>query len=242
MLAASLSGTPSGGPFGTMPTAAEARARLEGELQRQRASRPGDRYWDSFSLDAARAARELLERVFALPGAPFCGVESTLPEGASVPLLGTERIPVSGKIDLILSDRPGWPGAQVEIVDFKTGADKGLSVGRMASSGASLQLGVYLQAARSLGATGSVWMLKPEGKPTRIGMDAIDAACARLGTIGAHLSTGLYGALTEDRTEYTHPFEWPLACAPIAFAVLEAKFARTFGAIALEISGEDDDE
>jgi hypothetical protein len=242
MLAASLGGTPSGGPFGTMPNAAEARARLEGELERQRASRPADRYWDSFSLDAARAARELLELVFTLPCAPFCGVETTLPEGASVPLLGTERIPVSGKLDLVLSDGPGWAGARVEIVDFKTGSDKGLSVARMASSGASLQLGVYLQAARSLGATGNVWMLKPEEKPTFIGMDDIDAACARLRTVGTHLSTGLYGALTEDRTEYTHPFEWPLACAPIAFAVLEAKFARTFGAGPAEDAGEDDDE
>jgi hypothetical protein len=114
-------------------------------------------------------------------------------------------------------------------VDFKTGSDSGISAERMASSGASLQLGVYLAAARSLGASGSVWMLRPGGKPTSIAMDDLENACGKLAIIGAHLETGIYGARTRDRTEYTHPFEWPLACAPIGEAILDAKFEATFG-------------
>jgi hypothetical protein len=115
----------------------------------------------------------------------------------------------------------------------------------MASSGASLQLGVYLEAARSLGATGSVWMLKPEDRPTKIATGDLEAACAKLSVIGSHLRTGLYGALTAARTNFSHPFEWPLACAPIAAAILDAKFAATFGAGAeadAETEEEDDDD
>jgi hypothetical protein len=132
-------------------------------------------------------------------------------------------------MDLVLSDKPSWDGAHVEIIDFKTGSDSGLSKGRMASRGASLQLGVYLEAARSLGATGNVWMLKPEDRPTRIAMEDLEAACAKLSIIGDHLETGLYGARTANRTEFSYPFTWPLACAPIAAAILDAKFAATFG-------------
>src|ERR1035441_2853758 len=94
---------------------------------------------------------------------------------------------------------PGWDGARIEIVDFKTGGEAKLSARRMASSGASLQLGVYLQAARSAGAAGSVWMLKPEDRPMRIGMEDLDRACAKLVILGAHLATGIYGARTPDR-------------------------------------------
>jgi hypothetical protein len=101
---------------------------------------------------------------------------------------------------------------------------------------------VYLQAARSLGAAGNVWMMKPEERPNGIAMDELDRASVKLAVLGEHLATGVYGALTPDRDEFSHGFEWPLACPPIGLAVLEAKFERTFGAAALESVEGDDDE
>ena len=193
-------------------------------------------------MDVCRAARELLARVYALPGARFGAVEVRLPEGATVPVGDAGRLPVSGLMDLVLSDRPGWSGARVEIVDYKTGSGSKLSARRMASTGLSLQLGVYLQAAISAGAAGTVWMLKPEELPHRVGMEDVDRASAKLAVLGVHLSTGVYGARTPDRTEFTHGFEWPLACAPIGWAVLEAKFARTFGSWEAEEPDDDDDD
>jgi hypothetical protein len=195
-----------------------------------RARWPADRYWDSFHMDVSRAARELLRGVYALPAAPFCAAEAKLPEGATIPVGNGRRLGVSGRMDLVLSDRPEWTGARVEIVDFKTGGDSGVSVRKMASSGASLQLGVYLSAAAQAGAAGNVWMLKPDEPPTKVATEELDAACAKLRVIGDHVETGLYGARTPDRTRFTHGFEWPLACAPIAAAILDAKFAATFGA------------
>jgi hypothetical protein len=241
-LAAALRGAPAEGDFFRLPDRAEAAASLAAVLADMRARWPGDQYWDSFHMDVCRAARELLDRVFELPAAPFAAAEARLPEGATVLAGEAGRIPVHGRMDLVLSDRPGWDGARIEIVDYKTGGEARLTARRMASSGASLQLGVYLEAARSAGAAGSVWMLKPEERPMKIGMEELDRACAKLSVLGAHLTTGIYGARTPDRDEYTRGFEWPLACAPIGAAILESKFARTFGTAAGRESAANDDD
>jgi len=240
-LAAALRGEPADGPFFRLPGRSAAEERLSAELSALRGAWPADRYWDSFHMDVCRAARELLGRVYELPAAPFGAAEAQLPGGATVPAGDAGPVEVTGRVDLVLSDRPGWEGARVEIVDYKTGAGPALSARRMASTGAALQLGVYLQAALSAGASGGVWMLKPEEPPRRIGAEELDLACAKLRNLGAHLSTGIYGALTPDRGEYTRGFEWPLACAPIGLAVLEGKFARTFGFPAAGGPGSDDD-
>jgi hypothetical protein len=114
----------------------------------------------------------------------------------------------------------------------------------MASQGTALQLGVYLLAAQSAGATGRVWMFKPEEAPAALGMDELERAAAKLEVLGAHLATGIFGARTPDRDEHSHGFEWPLACAPVASAILESKFEATFGARAEgpEAGGESDDD
>jgi hypothetical protein len=116
-------------------------------------------------------------------------------------------------------------------VDFKTGTEDRVSAERMATSGASLQLGVYLAAVQSLGAAGGrVWMLKPVSRGNEcLEMSDLSVALGRLTQLDCHLETGCYGSLTPDRTEYTHGFEWPLACVPVGRAVLLRKFAATFG-------------
>jgi RecB family exonuclease len=241
-LAAALRGAPFEGDFFLMADRATAGARLESQLAQLRARWPSDRYWDSFHMDVCRGARELAKRVYELPQASYGAVEVRVPEGASVPLGEADRLFVSGRMDLVLSDRPGWAGAHVEIVDFKTGEASKLSARRMESSGSSLQLGVYLEAALSVGSTGTVWMLKPEDRPMKLGAHELARASGKLRVLGAHLATGIYGARTPDRDEYTRGFEWPLACAPIGAVTLESKFVATFGPSAASAAGEDDDE
>jgi hypothetical protein len=241
VLAKALVGAPAEGEFSELPPRGAAQVALGAELVRLRARWQPDRYWDSFHMDVSWASRQLLDEVYELPASRFVAIEARVPDGATVPVGGGRTTPVGGRMDLVLSDRPSWAGARVQIVDFKTGGDSGISVRRMASSGASLQLGVYLAAARSLGASGSVWMLRPGAKPTKIATDELEAACGKFAIIGAHLETGIYGARTRARTEYTHPFEWPLACAPIGEAVLDAKFEATFGVDAESAETEEDD-
>jgi hypothetical protein len=75
-------------------------------------------------------------------------------------------------------------------------------------------------------------MLKPGERPARVSTDELEGAVAKLRIIGDHLKTGLYGARTPERTDFNHIFEWPVACAPIAGAILDAKFGVTFGPLA----------
>ncbi|MBI2516031.1 MAG: PD-(D/E)XK nuclease family protein [Opitutae bacterium] len=240
LLAVALQGRPIEGVFMERPAPEAARDRLDVALTALRAHWPRDRYWDSFHAELGDMAATLLAKVYRLGAGGVVAVEAKLPEGTAIPLgADCERLEIIGRMDLALLDRPEWGGAQVDIVDFKTGADAKLSAERMAR-GASLQLGVYLAAVESLGAAGGrVWMLKPGNeRPVSMEMRELSVALAPLAQLARHLATGRYGALTPDRTDFSRGYEWPLACTPIRHAVLEKKFAATFGAPAAEAEGE----
>lgn len=231
LLARALRGAGRGADFGPLPGESTARERLAAALAEWREERPRDRYWESLAAEMGEVASLLLKQVYALGGGPFVGVEVRVPAGTTIPC-GAEGVEqeITGRIDLVLSDRPGWAGAQVDVVDFKTGADPRLSAATMAR-GASLQLGIYLAAARALGAAGGrVWMLKPDGRPpAAVEWADLPTALAALEQLAVHLTTGRYGGRTPDRSAYARGFEWPLASPPIPCAVLEKKYAVTFG-------------
>jgi hypothetical protein len=228
VLKRALQGLPAEGDFFAMPARPEAEARLSSELEALRLKWPDDRYWDSLHVDVSGAARDLLDQVYSDPLPGFAAAEVRMPEGSALQLGPDLRVAVSGRMDLVTADRPSWRGSTVTIIDFKTGADLPVTARRMANSGASLQLGVYLEAARSAGATGSVKMLKPGTKPSGIATGQLADALVRLGRLGEHLSTGIFGALTPDRGDFETRFDWPLACAPIGHALLQEKYALTF--------------
>jgi hypothetical protein len=205
-------------------------------LRRLRSAWPVDRYWDSFHAELTAICGVLLENLYAIDAGGFVAAEVWLPAGAVLEL-GARRISVTGRIDLVRLDRPGWKGAQVDIIDFKTGGDSALTAGRMAATGASLQLGVYLAAAQSLGIRGGrVWMVKPEaGAMTSLDLAELPEALARVTWLGDALERGIYGALTPDRSDYAPPgCDWPLACTPVPAATLRKKFAATFGQEVIE--------
>lgn len=240
VLAAALRGAPVEGIFKELPGEGDARGRLAAELAKLRGLWPRDRYWDSFHAELGEMAAGLLAQVYHMSVGRFVAVEAKLPAGTTILLGGGGgRLGIVGRMDLVLSDRPEWGGAEVEVVDFKTGADARLSAKAMAR-GASLQLGVYLAAVESLGiAGGRVWMLKPDGsKPASIGLTELPEALEALAQLGHHLATGRYGARSVDRTDFSHGYDWPLACTPIRRAILEQKFAVTFGGAAEEVADE----
>ncbi|MES1166837.1 MAG: PD-(D/E)XK nuclease family protein, partial [Pseudomonadota bacterium] len=142
VLASALRGVPVDGIFKELPAEADARASLAAELAKLRGLWPRDRYWDSFHAELGEMAAGLLGQVYRLPAGRFVAVEAKLPAGTAIDL-GAEggRLGIAGRMDLALSDRPEWAGAQADIVDFKTGADARLTARAMAR-GASLQLGV----------------------------------------------------------------------------------------------------
>lgn len=240
LLATALRSTEVTRGFGEMPPLAEARTRLAQALLERRGQWPADRYWDSFHAELAQICGALLENVYALDAGRYVATEAWLPAAAEV-ARGAWRLPVVGRMDLVRLDRPEWRGASVDIIDFKTGGDLNLSAERMAHSGASLQLGVYLAGARSLGAAaGRVWMLKPEpGAMAKIDFGELDLALTKLDWLAAAMARGTYGALTKDRSDYAPPgYPWPLASTPVRQAVLLAKFAATFGGAPPEAADE----
>lgn len=242
VLAAALRGDPAGGIFMRRPDPAVARARLAEELAGLRGGWPGDRYWESFAAELAERAGALLERFYELKGGPFLALEAVLPLGATIPV-GTERLGLRGRMDAVLLDRPEWGGAQVEVIDFKTGADQLLTAKRLAK-GHSLQLGLYLAAVESLGAAGGrVWMLKADAAPAGVSSAELPEALApSLERLRRHLESGTFGALTADRDDFTRTYDWPLACAPVPAAVLAKKFAVTFGGDAGAPANEEADD
>jgi hypothetical protein len=230
--------------FGEMPTLAEARVKLAAEMAKLRAERPADRYWESFHAELEAMCEILLEKVIALDAGNFVATEADLPAGATIPLGAEgERFPVYGRVDLLRIDRTEWRQARVDVVDFKTGKDAKLSAMKMGREGASLQLGIYLEAMRSVGAPhGRVHLLKPDaGDGGSVGMEELPEALACLEQLGRHLATGVYGALTADYSEYSPPgCPWPLASAPVPAKILKDKFEVTFGVSAVDAEGGDE--
>ncbi len=229
LLAQALRGLPAEGDFCEVPTAEESRLKLDAALKALRSQWPNDRYWDSFHAELTQVASALLTKVQPLAAGRFAVLEWSPPRAVLLPVPGDGALHVYGRIDLALSDRPQWDGSDVVLVDFKTGADKPISVKKM-SRGESLQLGLYLAMARALGArSGRVWLIKPDGtSDSALEMEQLDAALRPLKQIHRHINTGRYGQLTVDRTDYTYGYVLPLACAPIARAILVEKFAETF--------------
>ena len=245
VVAAALRGDFAEGAFFEKPSRAVADERLEKELVRLRALWPADRFWDSFQAGLEHACALLLENLFQLQTGRVMATELRLPVGSTVPL-GVEggRLVVTGRMDAVFMDRVDWTGAEVDIVDFKTGGDAMLSAERMAKKGSALQLGIYLAAAQSLGAqSGHVWMVKPEpGGMASMDMRELPQALVSLGGIARHLASGRYGALTPDKTAHSSAgFVWPLACAPVPAAVLAEKFAVTFGETVIAVEGNADE-
>jgi hypothetical protein len=245
VLGAALRGEVAEGVFFEKPSQAEVSSRLKVELERIRALWPADRFWDSFHAALEHTCALLLENFFLLQTGRFMAVEMRLPVGVMVPLgMGRESLAVTGRTDVVFRDTADWLGAEVVVVDFKTGSDPLLSAERMGAKGSSLQLGVYLAAMRALGAqTGRVWMLKPEhGGAAVMEMSELDQALLPLGQIALHLASGHYGALTPDKSAHAPSgFTWPLACAPVPEAVLVEKFAATLGETITKTEGDADE-
>ena len=232
VLAAALQGEHTEAAFRRRPEVEKVQELLTRELESVRHSWPRDRYWDSFYAELVYLCHRMLPQVFSLSTGDYIGVEAWLPPGATVPLGALGAFPVYGRVDLIFADQPQWTGARVDIVDFKTGVDAELSARRMAETGASLQLGVYLAAAQSVGATaGRVWMVKPDlENATHVEFDQLTTALLQLEQLGRHIQTGHYGALTPDRSDYApEGFRWPVACVRIPYDVWRRKHELTFG-------------
>lgn len=216
--------------LGEFPSKAEAAQRMAEDVGHWKKQWPVNYYWSSFCKEVESMSSSLLAQVYALELGRYVATELNLP--AAVKLgLGEPQMVIKGRMDLVISNQLEWPGATVEVIDFKTGGDEKLSARKMGEEGSSLQLGVYLECLRSLGASaGRVWMLKePAHQSASLEMKELPLALTSLERIREMLETGHYGALTKEQSEYAYGrFVWPLACTPISSAILKQKHEATF--------------
>lgn len=228
-LALAMRGDARPGTLHPIPAVDLCRECLERLLTEFQLSRPDDAYWRSFHLELAALTRNLLGRILGHEAGAWIGTEIALPSDARIETLYGD-LPLSGRIDLIESDRPEWAGATMRINDFKTGADEPLKAGRMGERGQSLQLGVYLKAALELGvAEAEIRMVQTEKeKDSSLKAEAVDEIQPAFNHLGRRILSGRFGQLTADRSRFDFGFESPLACVPIPLAVLEQKNAVTF--------------
>lgn len=241
LLAGALSAHAEKKGFGEMPDKETSTLRLQAGLDRLRALWPDDHYWQSFRAELARVAFALLDNLHTIAAGPYVATERNLPDGAHLKF-AQRTLPVKGRMDLVRLDRRGWLGATVDIVDFKTGGDLALSAKRMAASGSSLQLAIYLSAVLSVGAAdGRVWMIKTDpGAVACLEASELTASLTKLAWLDQAIEGGVYGALTRDRSDYAPSgYVWPLACTPVPESVLRSKFALTFGDRAEKEAGDD---
>ncbi|MEZ5275650.1 MAG: PD-(D/E)XK nuclease family protein [Opitutaceae bacterium] len=243
LIAQALRGDIPVGSFFPNPGAEAVSRRLEEALATWRHSRPDNAYWQSFQLELASLARRLFGRVSEGLEGSWLGVEYSLPRGTAIPTR-SGPLEVSGRLDLVILDRPGWEDATVKIVDFKTGADESLSADKMGRRGAGLQLGVYLKAAMELGAVHAVVRMihSVEGKDSEMTDTSLDAVQPAFDRLGGMILSGRFGPLTPDRSPYGRAVALPMACVPVEHAILQEKFNLTFAGLLGEICGEGDDD
>jgi len=215
---------------------ADELARSVGEAYRG-AGREIPDWWRSTWAEALTGARSLVRALGGVAGWPYMAGEYRLPEGARASLPDVLDLPVTGRVDLLLSDgplpEPGSEDADPEsnglwVVDFKTGKDSPLNLERL-SKGDGLQLALYALALRQWGGDAiAVSVLRLEGdlEPQLDGAALSELPDLWIGiqSIQRHGILGQRGAI---RSAYAFTGNYPVATLPVPPDVLELKWCLT---------------
>lgn len=184
-------------------------------------------WWISLWGQALDKTRLLADSLSAVQHPYVAGELAVSHQRIAVP--GAPELPVGGRLDLVFSDRnlagsQDFGGANLLVVDHKTGADKPLSLARM-SEGEGIQIGLYgLRVLQGNAASAGLCILKP-GEAVTAQVSAADAAKLETiwSTIAAMLSTGAFGQIEAVRNEHGAGAQFPLATLAVPAAVLEAR-------------------
>ncbi len=198
-------------------------------------------WWISGWSQALRIASGLADSLDALEGWAFARSEWDLPPATEMDLPLTERntLPVSGRIDLLLSQKPlespqserAWAGyTPLWVIDFKTGKDRPLHIKDL-QKGKGLQVALYALALHSMGAEDvSLSVLKVSDALTNP-LSWSELQATELRRIWAGLShlqqSGVLGMTGPVRAKYGVSAEYPLATLPLDIETLRVKWEIT---------------
>jgi hypothetical protein len=193
--------------------------------------------WLDAWASATRAAYGWIDALAERSGGPEGLAEINLAPGLKGVLPETEAVmQLVGRMDLVLLSRAGvfapggLGGTQAWLIDFKTGADKPLTVGRL-EKGEGLQLALYALALEALGAGPvALTLLMREGaaEPQLSGEDLRDEKLSGLWkTVTAMALAGKWGEFHDLADPYDRPGDYPLAVLPVPGEIVREKWALT---------------
>jgi hypothetical protein len=179
-------------------------------------------WWETCLRKTAWAARRCLREVRGcIDPSHHCTLEHKLAVAIQTP---AGPLLLKGRLDILISDRPGLPGAHVRIFDFKTGRRSTPTLATLAQ-GYGAQFAAYYVMARDAGAVSvTIGIIKPE-EPARDVFSTADEQPLRdfftaLAGLSTNLRFGRRGPLVSD---YGICESLPLATVPIDPAILDQK-------------------
>src|SRR4029434_6653191 len=229
--------------FVDFPAADQMCERIAGAAERFRKTvvdlcasggRPVPDWWNSGWNNALALADFLASKLAEVGGQPRMAAEWRLESPQLLSLSDGNKLRVRGRIDLILAqNQPNdsqLAGADIWIVDYKTGSQKPLTPpGRTPDAraanlrkklvrGDAIQLGLYGLAARELGAAEirlSILSLRTELDRPQLEMTALAADSDFWTELYRMQETGIFGLRGLIRNEFGFNPDYPLATLPI---------------------------
>jgi hypothetical protein len=200
------------------------------------AKRPLPEAWLDTWARAARVAGQWVAALAENPEWTHALGEISLPPKLRGGLPGTGvELPLSGRMDLALFRQPvvfapgQLGGAEAWVLDFKTGADKPLTLKKLAD-GEGLQVALYARALLALGAGAvSLTLLNAEAdaEPQLTGADLEDPRLDKLWKLLADFAAARWGEHCDLDNERENSGDYPSATLPVPVEILRQKWELT---------------
>ncbi len=188
--------------------------------------------------EAAEAGDQFIDRLGNIDGWSHLASERSLPETGFALLSDGTRMPIQGRMDLLLANGrvsdlgrdDAWPAdASAWIIDFKTGSGARPLTSRNFAKGYGLQVGLYAKALVGLGCQNVAMSIARPGSAVgpQIDQEDLVAAEALWQEIAAIHKSGVVGQIGELRSDFAFKGNYPHATLRVDPAVLEGKRALT---------------
>lgn len=191
-------------------------------------------WWNACWSEAFHYGKNLVNCVSQVEGWPFVAAEFNLPEN-TVGLAGDDiQLPLSGRIDLVLSTEcisdirkknEFTNNTQFWVVDFKTGNDKALSTSLL-KKGEGVQIALYALALHSRGCN-KIWAstLQPNGELSKqLSLENILELGDLWEGLAAIQHSGVFGMTGPIYSRFAFVGDYPIATLSISEDILNAKW------------------
>ncbi len=205
-------------------------------LAYRKAGREIPDWWLSQWNEATEVAEQFLERLTGIAKWTHLASERPLPINGTALFPDGTRLPIKGRMDLILANGSidgckcddAWPAdASAWIIDFKTSAGARPLTSRNFLRGYGLQIGLYAQSLATMGCQSISMSIALSHSPLRPQIDQEDLTTANAlwQEISKIHKSGVVGQSSELRSNFSFKGDYPLATLRVDPAIIERKRA-----------------